>query len=119
MYAQRVVISTLEHALSDSLVQDIVDEIAGPGAYHILEETGKFIVRGLFRWLWDGVGGETGVGVLIDAEFDMYLHHQTERNGQPFFTISFEIQVTDMHIPIIMSPPEEGVEVEDNNGLVP
>ena len=41
----------------------------------------------MFSWLWEGVTVqgvyEPGVGGLIDDEFDMYLHHQTEKNGMP------------------------------------
>ena len=37
----------------------------------------------------------------------------------PIFTISYEIQLTDKHIPNIMSPRKDAVEIDDNNGLVP
>lgn len=41
----------------------------------------------MFDWLWTGAGwGETneaGIGALIDHEFNMYLHHQAQRNLSP------------------------------------
>ena len=37
----------------------------------------------LFSWLWTGLGGESDIGSMIQADFEMYLHHQREINGKP------------------------------------
>ena len=41
----------------------------------------------MFSWLFDSVetdnGFVEGIGDLITEEFDMYEHHQGERNGIP------------------------------------
>ncbi|MCJ1412158.1 hypothetical protein MMC19_006250 [Ptychographa xylographoides] len=78
---------TLLAPLTMPIRQLIVAEIAGPGAWGTWGDTGNIIAGGIFKWLWDGetFGGvhEPGIGNLMDEEFDMYLHHQRERNGQP------------------------------------
>lgn len=46
-----------------------------------------FVVSNMFTWLWNGISigdnREEGIGDLIADEFNMYLHHQGERNGIP------------------------------------
>ena len=72
--------------LQTSQAQKVVEIIAGPGAWEAWERDGNLIVKNLFGWLWDGVDDgdehESGIGDLIMEEFDMYLHHQQERNGR-------------------------------------
>lgn len=36
-----------------------------------------------WRWLWDGIDGESGIGKLTDLEFSMYLHHQQHATTKP------------------------------------
>lgn len=49
-------------------------------------DTGNLIVDGVFTWLIDGVDiegkHEPGIGYLIDEDFNMYLFHQREVNGE-------------------------------------
>lgn len=63
-----------------------MEELAGPDAMNKWLEDGNLIVKGIFSWLWDGIqtsnGYEPGVGDLIDQEFEAYLWHQRERNGE-------------------------------------
>lgn len=55
-------------------------------AWTTWETTGNLIVYDMFSWLFDGVtiDGklERGIKDLIDEEFNMYLHHQREVNGE-------------------------------------
>ena len=85
VYAFRPVRSTLSSIITESDARGIINEIAGLGAWESWHETGNLVVSGLFSWLWEGIATQDrhieGVGGLITEEFDMYLHHQAERNG--------------------------------------
>lgn len=87
MYSRRPVRNNIKKSFGLDLARQIFDEIGGPTAHTIWEETGNLIVVDVFAWLWDGMMGEVGlkggVGSIIDQESQMYLAHQGERNGQP------------------------------------
>ena len=87
LYAVRPRYSTLLQPLGLEKAKAIVEEAVGGGAWSRWEDEGNLIVNDLFSWLWDGVTTdaqhESGIGEMIDEEFDMYLHHQRDRNGKP------------------------------------
>jgi hypothetical protein len=78
------------HDLLNVISQDrkmvIVSEVS-KGGWEEWSVGGNNIADGMFTWLWDGITlqgqHEPGIGDLIDQEFDMYMHHQCERNGAP------------------------------------
>ena len=75
--------------LSAQRARAIVDEIGGDGTWEHWTREGTLILPDMFAWLWDGVTWdgvtEEGIGAFIQAEFDLYLHHQTARNGKDNF----------------------------------
>jgi len=86
VYARRRVRRNLFAPLSDELAETIVEEIGGLGAWERWHTDGNLLIQQMFAWLWDGVTvageHEGGIRDLIDEEFDLYLYHQRERNGQ-------------------------------------
>ncbi|MCJ1396607.1 hypothetical protein MMC18_009498 [Xylographa bjoerkii] len=87
VFKNRTIINSLLHHVSDSRAKTIVNDLGGSGTWRAWQEEGNLLLPGMFSWLWGGIEyngkHEAGVGELIDQEFDMYLHHQTERNAQP------------------------------------
>ncbi|KAL8788068.1 MAG: hypothetical protein Q9195_007482 [Heterodermia aff. obscurata] len=79
--------ASLLKSLRHDCAQVIVAELARPDAWAQWKQDGNLIINGLFDWLWTGtsLGGsiETGIGDMMAEEFDVYLHHQRERNGKP------------------------------------
>ncbi len=86
VYACRAIRKNLMPELTVGQAAAIVDEIGGLGAWATWHEEGNLIVQEMFAWLWAGVEfdgkHEPGIGDLITKEFDLYLHHQRERNAQ-------------------------------------
>ncbi|KAL8684820.1 MAG: hypothetical protein Q9218_008121, partial [Villophora microphyllina] len=68
---------------ANTLREAIIQELAGVDAVEKWTTDGNLFAVGLFNWLWTGLGGESGIGPLIDIEFEMYQHHLRERNGRP------------------------------------
>ena len=79
--------TTLLIGYDEKRANEIVDELAGSGAWETWKEDGTIVAEGFFDWLWNGIrdgeSTETGIGSLIDLEFDLYKHHLGERNGKP------------------------------------
>lgn len=75
---------TVSETQAQTIVADITQE---KSAWDKWVEDGNIVVPNLFTWLWEGTafeeGFESGIGSLIDDEFDMYQHHQRNINGKP------------------------------------
>jgi hypothetical protein len=86
VYAKRPVRKSIACQPSVRQAEIIVEEIGGPGAWVDWQKNGNLLVQEMFLWLWDGITSdgqhEKGIGDMIIEEFDMYLHHQRQRNGQ-------------------------------------
>ncbi len=86
VYAKRTVRKSIASRPSAKQAEAIVNEIGGPGAWAEWETNGNLLIQDMFVWLWAGVDSEgeheAGIGDMILEEFDMYLYHQRERNGQ-------------------------------------
>ena len=65
--------------LSNEQAKEIVGELAGTEAYKTWEETGNVAIEDSFSWPWKWIHtdteSESGIGQLIDEEFEMYQHH--------------------------------------------
>jgi len=83
MYSKRAQRPTLLQPLSQEQAVRIVDGVGGVGTQGTMGGDGNLMLGGLFGWLWDEVGGEEGIGELIDEEFAIYLWHKTRRNVIP------------------------------------
>ncbi len=78
--------SSLLMRYDEDTARMIVLEIAGPTAWEDWHQDGNVVAPQLFEWLWygavDGNNRESGIGDLIDMEYDLYLHHLGARNGK-------------------------------------
>ena len=77
-------IESLLDTFDETQAKTLIDDIVGPGAWDAWHTNGNIIVKSLFDWVWEGVKMgdvvESGIGSLIDEEFDVYHHHQRQRN---------------------------------------
>lgn len=86
IYARLPVTVTLMVPISDRRAAQILDEIGVDGTWDAWVADGNIIIDEMFAWLWEGVemeegNVEGGIGELIEEDFQIYLHHQRERNG--------------------------------------
>ncbi|MCJ1467746.1 hypothetical protein MMC07_006371, partial [Pseudocyphellaria aurata] len=87
-YQYPVQVSLALPEMTDNLAEAVVNHIAKTkDAWSTWTTTGNLIVNGMFTWLIDGVviegKHEPGIEDLINEEFNMYLFHQREVNGEP------------------------------------
>ena len=86
VFAHEAIAMDFVKPVSPERAQAILQEFGGEGAWARWLQDGNLVLPDLFAWLWDGITldgvTEPGIGDLIETEFDIYLHHQTTRNGK-------------------------------------
>ncbi|KAG7007172.1 hypothetical protein G7Y79_00011g030700 [Physcia stellaris] len=87
VYQHRSRRKSLFFDLQQGRAASLLEELVGENSWAEWQRTGSLTIKGLFNWLCEGAAWngkkEPGIGPLIDYEFDMYLHHQAQRNGSP------------------------------------
>ena len=84
VYQYRSKFWQLLQSLSLKMTQSIVVELIDDDAWDKWESNENLVIRDMFSWLWKSIvmneDRKTEINDLIQKKFDIYLHHQRERN---------------------------------------